>query len=91
MNEKIKELLKSKGIDMMECFDEVKTAVFNPSKLGYLVQIGKVTEEEVTAAIPALSPALKITPSKALKEAIESLGIKGKTLHEDSKALPAKK
>ena len=66
------ELLTAKGLSMDEATDEVKARKVNPSKVAYLVSIGKVTQEEIDALRPVI-PALRIYPSKALKAAIEPL------------------
>jgi len=46
-DEGLKDLLRSKNIKIEEVFDEVKTLVQNPAKLEFLVQKGKVTNEEI--------------------------------------------
>lgn len=71
--EGLKALLASKQVAVSEAFDEVKSLQLNPSKVEYLVQIGKLTRDEV-AALCAESTALRIYPSKQLKEAVASLG-----------------
>jgi hypothetical protein len=76
---KARTLLLAKGISLTEVFDEVKTLVFNPSKLDYLVQTGKVTKEEVAALIPPATPALRVYPSKELEALTEALTPKSLT------------
>jgi hypothetical protein len=73
---KVKELLQTKNVPITEVFDEVKTLVFNPSKLDFLVQVGKVTKAEVEALIPEPSPAMRVVPSKELKEITEAISSK---------------
>ena len=82
--DKVREMLTAKGIPLTEVFDEVKVLSFNPSKLDYLVQTGKVSQADFEAAIPAPSPALRIYPSKELKSAVEALGLKSKPKEEDA-------
>ena len=66
------ELLHAKGLTADDATDVVKTLKVNPSKVAYLVSIGKITQDEVDSLRPAV-PALRIYPSKALKAAIEPL------------------
>lgn len=73
--EKFKNFLLSKHLDIMEAFDEVKTLQLNPSKVEYLVQTGKLSKDEV-AAFCNETTALRVYPSKDLKEAVNSLGFK---------------
>ena len=65
--DKLKLLLETKGIDLMEAFDEVKAVVLNASKLEYLVQIGKLKAEEVEA-LRGESFALRVTAGPELQE-----------------------
>lgn len=51
-NDKLKALLKTRGIELEEVYDEVKTIVLNASKLKFLVDKGKLSEEEVAALHP---------------------------------------
>jgi hypothetical protein len=62
-------LLKTKGIDESEATDTVKVVKVNPSKVAYLLETGKITQDEVDA-LRAVVPAMRIYPSKALKAAI---------------------
>ncbi len=66
-DDKLKVLLDTKGIALLEAFDEVKSVVLNPSKLQYLVQIGKLKAEEVEA-LHNESFALKVEAGPMLKE-----------------------
>jgi hypothetical protein len=65
--DKLKALLETKGISILEAFDEVKAVVLNASKLQYLVQIGKLKAEEVEA-LRDESFALKVEAGPELKE-----------------------
>lgn len=85
--DKLKLLLETKKIDMAEVFDEVKQVVLNPSKLEYLVQVGKLKAEEVEA-LRDESFALKVEAGPELKELlIEAC----KALEEDEAPATAKK
>lgn len=70
--EPLKDLLKAKGIDILDVFDEVKVLQYNPSKLAHLVEVGKVPQAEVDA-LRKVTRALKVTLSKALNEALKSV------------------
>jgi hypothetical protein len=70
----VTKLLQEKGIPLMEAFDEVKSLQLNPSKLDFLVQTGKLTAEQLTA-LCGETLALRVYPSKFLKEAVGSLGL----------------
>jgi len=84
---KLKELMAARKIDLSEAFEEVTVLQLNPSKLQFLIDTGKLTEVEVKA-LCADVPALKITPSRALKEALA--GLKLSDASEESPALPPK-
>jgi hypothetical protein len=75
---KLQALLVERKLDIHEAFDDVTVLQLNMSKLSYLVQTGKLKEEEVQQ-ICAEIPALRIYPSKALKEAVASLNLASKT------------
>jgi hypothetical protein len=62
-------LLRTANIDMAEAFDEVKTLQLNPSKLDFLVQKGAL-EKAAVDALHKVSYALRVQPSKLLKEAL---------------------
>jgi hypothetical protein len=47
--EGLKQLLRSKGISLTEGFDEVTVYSYNPSKVDFLVESGKLTRSEVDA------------------------------------------
>ena len=91
--EKMRTLLKAKNIEVTEVFDEhtIKAVVFNPSKLDYLVQIGKISTEELKTIKDEVKPteALKVLPSAALKKAIIGLGLKKKAKLDESEAQEA--
>jgi hypothetical protein len=72
-SDKVTKLLQEKNIPLMEAFDEVKSLQLNPSKLDFLVQTGKLTKEQL-AALCGETLALRVYPSKFLKEAVGSLG-----------------
>jgi hypothetical protein len=65
--DKLKILLSSNNIPILEAFDEVKKVVLNPSKLKYLVEIGKLKAAEVEA-LREESFRLKVEPGPELKE-----------------------
>ncbi len=66
-HDKLKALLSTAEIGLFDCFEEVKTLQLNPSKLAYLVEIGKLKAEQVEA-LRAFTFALKVEPGKELKE-----------------------
>ena len=72
-SDKVTKLLQEKNIPLMEAFDEVKSLQLNPSKLDFLVQTGKLTKEQLSA-LCGETLALRVYPSKFLKEAVGSLG-----------------
>jgi len=81
----LKALLLTHKLDIMDCFDEVKTLEVNASKLNFLVETGKLTKEEVQALLDADDkPALVVVPSPMIKEALSVLSLKkaGKALTE---------
>ena len=47
--EKMLALIKKRELQPTEVYDEVKQFVYNPSKTNHLVEIGKLSEEEITA------------------------------------------
>jgi hypothetical protein len=65
--EKLKLLLETHHISLLEAFDEVKTVVLNPSKLKYLVEVGKLKAAEVDA-LREESFRLKVEAGPELKE-----------------------
>jgi hypothetical protein len=67
--EKLKALLETSGIPILDCFDEVKAVKLNPSKLQYLIDIGKLKKDEVEG-LRDESFALKVDPGPELKEAL---------------------
>jgi len=72
-SDKVTKLLQEKNIPLMEAFDEVKSLQLNPSKLDFLVQTGKLTKEQL-AVLCGEELALRVYPSKFLKDAVSSLG-----------------
>jgi hypothetical protein len=67
----LKTLLTAAQLGLSEAFDEVKTLQVNPSKVAFLVETGKLKDSEV-AALHAVTWALKVAESKALKETFAS-------------------
>lgn len=65
--DKLKRLLETYGLSLIDCFDEVKKVVLNPSKLQYLVDVGKLKGAEVEA-LRTESFALRVEPGPELKE-----------------------
>jgi hypothetical protein len=65
--EKLKALLSTHGLSISDCFDEIKRVVLNPSKLEYLIQVGKLNGVEVEA-LRRESFALRVDPGAELKE-----------------------
>ena len=89
---KARELLLLKSIPLTEVFDEVKTLVFNPSKLDFLIKTGKISQADYDALIPPPTEAMRVYPSKELKTAVEALGLKSKSkLEEVQPSFEAKK
>jgi hypothetical protein len=70
--EGIKDLLKDKGVDIMDAFDEVKTLSMNPSKVKHLVEIGVLEQAEVDE-LRSVTHALKVTLSKPLNESLKQI------------------
>lgn len=71
--EGVTKLLLENKIAISEAFDEVKTLQLNASKLDFLVATGKLTKEQLEA-LCGETLALRVYPSKFLKEAVGSLG-----------------
>jgi len=72
-----RELLEEKGLKLTTAFNEVKTLVYDPSKVKHLIDVGKLEADEVDE-LRSTSHALKVTLSKpAAKELKESLPPKG--------------
>ena len=69
---KLKKVLNDSEVPLLDAFDEVKAMVLNPSKLAYLVDLGKVDKKKVEDLRP-VSFALKTKASKALEEEFETL------------------
>jgi len=62
----LKAILKSKGLPLDSCFDQVTAYQLNPHKLDFLVDQGKVTKEEVDSCRKT-TYALKVKPNKETK------------------------
>jgi len=78
--EAFKALLTEKKIDWNECFDTAQVYTLNPSKLAYVISVGKVKEEEVEKC-RIVTPALVIYASAALKAMVEPFkALAGKVL-----------
>jgi hypothetical protein len=65
--DKLRALLETNGLAILDCFDEVKSVKLNPSKLQYLIDIGKLKKEEVEGLRDEVF-ALKVDPGPELKE-----------------------
>jgi hypothetical protein len=65
--DKLRALLETNNIGILECFDEVKTVKLNPSKMQYLIDIGKLKKDEVEGLRDEVF-ALKVDPGPELKE-----------------------
>lgn len=76
-DEGVRKLLKEANLPLTDAFDEVKTLQLNASKLDYLVQTGKLKKEQLDEYIGE-TLALKVVPSKFLKEAVGSIGFTSK-------------
>jgi hypothetical protein len=72
-----RELLEDNKIKVTDAYDEVKTLVYNPSKVQHLIATGKLKSNDV-GELCSVSHALKVTLSKAaakeLKEAAPPKG-----------------
>lgn len=75
--ERLRALLETRGVPLSECFDEVRSVQLNPSRLQYLIDIGKLKQEEVEA-LRDETFALRVRPGPALKRLLtEVLGEEG--------------
>lgn len=68
----LKELLTKNGIDPKSIYDEITVLQFNPSKLGQLVDLGKLKQADVDA-LRKTSYALFTEPSSAIQKQLEAL------------------
>jgi len=68
--EGVKDLLADKDLKALDAFDEVRTLVYNPSKVKHLIDVGKVEESEIEE-LTKPTWALKVTASKSLDEALQ--------------------
>jgi len=76
-DEPFRELLEDNKIKVTDAYDEVKTLVYNPSKVAHLVATGKLKSGDV-GELCSISHALKVTLSKpAAKELKEASPPKG--------------
>jgi hypothetical protein len=71
--EGVTKLLLENKIPISEAFDEVKVLQLNASKLDFLVATGKLTTEQLEK-LREEQLALRVYPSKFLKDAVASLG-----------------
>lgn len=62
-----KELVAKKGIPIKQVFDEVMHLEPNPSKISYLVSVGKITQEEADSLYKT-KYAIKVVPPKKSKK-----------------------
>lgn len=69
--DKLRALLETSSIPILDCFDEVKAVKLNPSKLQYLIDIGKLKKEEVEG-LRDEGFALKVEAGPELKELLLS-------------------
>jgi len=89
--EKLRALLDTNGITILECFDEVKAVKLNASKLQYLIDIGKLKAVEVEG-LREESFALKVEPGPELKELIlAACGVAPEDNDNDEKAARARR
>jgi hypothetical protein len=65
----LKSLMETRGVALLEAFDEVKSLVLNPSKLAYLIEVGKLDKKEVES-LRKETFALSVAPSKELQDAL---------------------
>jgi hypothetical protein len=68
--EKLMALLAKREIDVTDVYDEVKVLEYNPSKVDYLVELGKLSKEEVEV-LKGERFALVFSPSPTLKKMME--------------------
>lgn len=65
--EMLKAVLQADGIEVEACFDEVKSLQFNPSKLKFMIDTGKIDPAKVEP-LKKVSWAIRVTPSDELKK-----------------------
>lgn len=73
--DKLHELLEKSGLNMRDACDEFVTLRVNPSKIDYLVQIGKLKKEDV-ATLYGVSWALSVRPVKDVSSVLKNLAEK---------------
>jgi hypothetical protein len=59
----LKKMLATKGLKVEDCFDAVSQLQFNPTKLAFLIETGKLNEDEVED-LHRITLALKVQPAK---------------------------
>jgi hypothetical protein len=69
---KLKEILKAKKLPLDSCFDQVTAYQLNPSKLEFLVDQGKLSQEEVDSCRET-TYALKVKPEKETKDKLNEI------------------
>ncbi len=67
--EKLKVKVKEKGLGVEAAFDELTVLEYNPSKVQFLVDTGKLDGAEVEALRP-VSYSLRVTPSASVKKVL---------------------
>ena len=67
--EALRALMSTHNVPVLDVFDEVKSLVLNPSKLEYVIDIGKLDKKQVEGLRKA-SFALKVQPGEELKTAL---------------------
>lgn len=70
--DKLRALLETRGVGLLECFDEVRSVQLNPSRLQYLIDIGKLKQDEVDA-LRDETFALRVRPGPKLKHLLSAV------------------
>jgi hypothetical protein len=68
--EKLKMMVKEKGLPVSTIFEELTVFELNPSKLEYAISTGKLDRADVDS-LRSITYSLRVTPSKELKRALE--------------------
>lgn len=71
--DKVKALLREKGLALTEAFNEVKTLELDAGKIDSLVDTGKLRQEDVQACFKVPSYALKVLPSPHMTAVLKEL------------------
>jgi hypothetical protein len=71
-SDKLRALLETRGVPLLECFDEVRSVQLNPSRLQYLIDIGKLKQDEVDA-LRDETFALRVRPGPTLRYLLSSV------------------